>query len=271
MKSSTCNKPREIFSIFFIGLLFTLLTWLEVKLIATSESLPFIHSIFFFGLVNFNIVLFLLMLFLIFRNVVKVFVERRGKVIGSSLKAKLVAAFVAFSTVPTLLMFVISVFYINSSFEKWFSIKVSNVLKSSLEVTNAYYFDSKTRNYHFANLIADDLELAPSSQARVEKIAQLQKTYALDSVEYYPSVLGQRLQANADRVSLNHIPRVSVELLEKGLIEKNEASTIHQFGRGNLVRVIVPIEREAGGAVVVSSFVPLSLVSKMDDISSAYS
>ncbi|HWU42178.1 MAG TPA: hypothetical protein VN132_02030, partial [Bdellovibrio sp.] len=113
--------------------MFVLLTWFEIRLFATSQQLPFVHSIFFFGLVNFNIVLLLLLLFMIFRNVVKVFVERQGKMFGSSLKAKLIAAFVAFSFVPTVLMFIISVFYINSSFDKWFSAKMAGVLKSSIE------------------------------------------------------------------------------------------------------------------------------------------
>ena len=144
------KRRREVVTIALLALLVFFLTWFEIRILSTSKQLPFVHSIFFFGLVNFNIILLLLLIFLIFRNVVKVFVERRGKIFGSSLKAKLIAAFVAFSTIPTLLMFVISVFYINSSFDKWFSVKMVGVLKSSLEVTNAYYVDAKNKNYHFS-------------------------------------------------------------------------------------------------------------------------
>src|SRR6185437_11037360 len=100
-------------AVLFLALVFFILTGIEFRLLGISQKLPFVHSIFFFGLVNFNIIILLLMFFLIFRNVVKVFVERRGKVIGSSLKAKLIAAFVAFTSIPTILMFIISVFYIN--------------------------------------------------------------------------------------------------------------------------------------------------------------
>ncbi|MBL7672338.1 MAG: PAS domain-containing protein [Bdellovibrionaceae bacterium] len=264
------KRKREIFFIFLLSFTFVFLTWFEVRLFSTSQQLPFVHSIFFFGLVNFNIIILLLLLFLIFRNVVKVFVERRSGLFGSSLKAKLVAAFVAFSFVPTVLMFVISVFYINSSFDRWFSIKMVGILKSSIEVQNAYYFNAKKRNYHFAHQVASQVR-GLGRQALQKKIKLMRDQYALDAVEYYPSMFGERQSSVANEDAIFHVPPVSLEFLQKGIKSQIEASTIHQFGDGNLVRVIVPVQEGVeGGAIVVSSFVPLSLVSRMNDVSSAY-
>ncbi|MFM6929710.1 MAG: sensor histidine kinase [Bdellovibrio sp.] len=265
------KRRREIFLILVVSLLFVLLTWFEIRLFATSQQLPFVHSIFFFGLVNFNIVLLLLLLFMIFRNVVKVFVERQGRVFGSSLKGKLIAAFVTFSFVPTVLMFIISVFYINSSFDKWFSAKMAGVLKSSIEVTNAYYFNAKKKNYHFAHQIAESVRPLHNSKDIKNKIEGLRKEFSLDAVEYYPSLFGKRVVVSAEDDTVPTVPAVSLEFLQKGIKVQAEASIIHQFGDGNLVRVIVPIKEGSDrGAIVVSSFLPLSLVSKMDDISTAY-
>ncbi|MEZ0390603.1 MAG: ATP-binding protein [Pseudobdellovibrionaceae bacterium] len=265
------KRRRELVIVFVVALLFLLLTWFEVRLFSISQQLPFVHSIFFFGLVNFNIILLLLLLFLIFRNVVKVFVERKGKVFGSSLKAKLIAAFVTFSTVPTLLIFLTSVFYINSSFEKWFSVKMAGVLKSSLEVTNAYYFNAKKRNYHFAHQVAQEVRNFKNPNQVKAKLKVLRHIYALDALEYYPSLFGKRQVYLSDDETIPLIPPVSLEFLQKGIRSQVDSSTIHQFGEGNLVRVIVPLKEGAErGAIVVSSFVPLSLISKMNDISSAY-
>lgn len=265
------KRRREIIIILLVSFLFVLLTWFEIRLFATSQQLPFVHSIFFFGLVNFNIILLLLLLFMIFRNVVKVFVERQGKLFGSSLKAKLIAAFVTFSFVPTVLMFIISVFYINSSFDKWFSAKMAGVLKSSIEVTNAYYFNAKKKNYHFAHQIADAVRPLHNSTEVKNKIESLRKEFSLDAVEYYPSIFGKRIVVSAEDDTVPTVPAVSLEFLQKGIKVQAEASIIHQFGDGNLVRVIVPVKEGLDkGAVVVSSFLPLSLVSKMDDISTAY-
>lgn len=66
------------------------------------------------------------------------------------------------------------------------------------------------------------------------------------------------------------IPRVALDFLQKGISRKGESSTIHQFGDGNLIRVIVPAEGHRAGAIVVSSFVPLSLISRVDEIAAAY-
>jgi PAS domain S-box len=265
------KRRREIFLIFLVSFLFVLLTWFEIRLFATSQQLPFVHSIFFFGLVNFNIILLLLLLFMIFRNVVKVFVERKSRLFGSSLKAKLIAAFVSFSVIPTLLMFVISVFYINSSFDKWFSAKMAGVLKSSIEVTNAYYFNAKKRNYHFAHQVADGIKNASGPNEIKRKMVYLQKEFSLDAVEYYPSLFGRRILVAAEDETVPLVPAVSLEFLQKGIKLQAESSLIHQFGDGNLVRVIVPVQEGADkGAIVVSSFLPLSLISKMNDISTAY-
>nr|BFD63985.1 ATP-binding protein [Bdellovibrio sp. HM001] len=265
------KRRREIILVLVVSFLFGLLTWFEIRLFATSQQLPFVHSIFFFGLVNFNIILLLLLLFMIFRNVVKVFVERQGKVFGSSLKAKLIAAFVAFSFIPTVLMFIISVFYINSSFDKWFSAKMAGVLKSSIEVTNAYYFNAKKKNYHFAHQISDAIRPLKSQKEIQKKVEQLRKDFSLDAVEYYPSLFGKRVVVSAEDDNVPTVPAVSLEFLQKGIKLQAEASIIHQFGDGNLVRVIVPVQEGAEkGAVVVSSFLPLSLISKMNDISTAY-
>lgn len=261
------KRKREIALSLLLGLLFIALTWVELNLTQISQKLPFVHSVFFFGLVNFNICLLLFLLFLIFRNVVKVFVERRGRLIGSSLKAKLVASFVAFSVIPTCLMLLISLFYINSSFDKWFSVKMAGVLKDSLEVTNAYYLNAKKRNYHFAHLISQKMEGLKPAEIR-QLISSLQSQYSLDVVEYYPTVLDPRIISASQDNGLGEVPKPAIEFLQKAFVQRIDASTIHHFGEGNLIRVVTPVSQR--GVLVVSSFVPLSLINKMDEIASAY-
>lgn len=269
------KRKKEILIAISLGVLFLLLTFIEVRLTYLSRELPFMHSIFFFGLVNFNIVLLLFLAFLVFRNVVKTFVENSGKIIGSSLKSKLVAAFVTFSFVPTVLMFFISVFYINSSFDKWFSIKTSAVLRDSLEITNSYYLTSKQKNYHFANQIIKEIQ--NKSQNTINKeISNYGKLYSLDVVEFYPGLFGDRSTYISDNKTIPDIPKVSLEFLEKGIKRGTDASTLHHFQEGSLIRVIAPINYYTAtgetlrGALVISTFVPISLISKMDEIAAAY-
>ncbi|MES2768936.1 MAG: ATP-binding protein [Bdellovibrionota bacterium] len=268
------KRKKEILIAICLAVLFLILTFVEVRLAYLSRELPFMHSIFFFGLVNFNIVLLLFLAFLVFRNVVKTFVERSGKIIGSSLKSKLIAAFVTFSFVPTVLMFFISVFYINSSFDKWFSIKTSAVLRDSLEITNSYYLTSKQKNYHFANQIIKGIE--GKSEGEIKKqLDNYRSLYSLDVVEFYPGLFGERVSSISDNKTIPEIPKVSLEFLEKGIKKGTDSSTMHHFQEGSLIRVIAPLNYYANGqlnkgALVISTFVPISLISKMDEIASAY-
>lgn len=264
------KRRREWVTIFSVALIFLILTTLELKLFGMSRQLPFAHSIFFLGLVNFNIIIFLFLFYLIFRNVVKIFSERKSGIGGGTLKGKLIAAFVTFSFIPTALMFSVSVFYINNSFDKWFSEKMAGVLKSSLEVTNAYYLSAKRKNYSFAEKVAEELSKTPTDSWGV-KLAELRSLYSLDALELYPSVFGNRLAVVSPDEAIPEVPPLSMEILNRGLADKAEASTIHQFDEGNLVRVIVPVKDSVQqAAVVVSTFIPLSLISKMDDIAAAY-
>lgn len=264
------KRRRELAFVLSLAVLFLVLTAIEIKLFDISRSLPFVTSIFFFGLVNFNIILFLLLFFLIFRNVVKTFAERPGSWAGSSLKSKLVAAFVTFSFIPTALMFCVSVFYINNSFDKWFSEKIAGVLKSSLEVTNAYYLSAKRKNYDYAAQVAQELSKTPPDKLNTT-LDNLRRRYSLDALEYYQSLFGPRVLSISQEEAIPSIPPLSLELLQRGIRERAEASTIHRFEEGNLVRVIVPAgDDKHRGAVVVSTFIPVSLISNMDDVASAY-
>jgi two-component system, NtrC family, nitrogen regulation sensor histidine kinase NtrY len=263
------RRRRELITIGGVSALFLVLTWILFKMFGISEQLPFQHSIFFFGLVNFNIILFLLLAFLIFRNVVKQFAEREGGPIGSSLKSKLIAAFVGFSFVPTALMFIVSVFYINNSFDRWFNEKISGILKSSIEVTTAHYLTAKKSNYHFADEISKDLAREDLNRAQLqEKLDSLRDKFNVDALEYYPGLLQDRIISYNKSDGVPEPPAVSLEFREKGITDRNNSSVIHHFAEGDLVRVIVPVGKNRG-ALVASSYIPMSLVSKMDDIASA--
>src|ERR1700677_3921209 len=185
------KRRRERLAIILLSISFCFLTYVEIHLSQLSQKLPFVNSIFFFGLVNFNVALLLFLAFLLFRNVVKIFSERRGGLLGSRLKTKLVMAFVSFAFVPTALLFMVSVFYINSSFDKWFSLKIGSVLQDSLEVTNAYYSTTKKKNYHFAHSIAEKISHVPM-KSRMGVLSKLRSEFSLDSVEYYPSLFSKR-------------------------------------------------------------------------------
>ena len=65
-----------------------------------APQIPFASNLIVFALFNLNLIVFLLLLVLLFRNLVKLFFEHRHKVIGARFKAKLVLTFVALALIP---------------------------------------------------------------------------------------------------------------------------------------------------------------------------
>lgn len=271
------KRKRERIAIFSLLFLFLALMVLEFRISRVSSTLPFVNSIFFFGLVNLNIIILIILLWLVLRNVGKLFIERRRNVLGSRLKTKLVVSFLSFSIIPTLLLFAISALYINTTFDKWFSIKIQNTLETALEITRIYYRGADQTASHFAQHIAKGTATRLSSgRLNPEKLQTYlesqRELLALDVVEFYAGPLEERVMAvRAAEEWEVPAPRVSLDLLD-GAFAGNPGSVIHHAGNGDWVRALVPVRLPHSesilGIVVVSRYVPVTLVNKVDEISS---
>jgi len=124
------RRKREGIVIVLAILLAFMLTSLLVYLIGNQGNIQFIpQNWLVLVLVNINAILLLLLIFLVVRNIVKLFFERKKGVLGSKLRTKLVIAFVGLSLVPTLLLFWVSIGFITNTIENWFSFKVESSLE----------------------------------------------------------------------------------------------------------------------------------------------
>ncbi|MFQ5329892.1 MAG: PAS domain-containing sensor histidine kinase, partial [Thermodesulfobacteriota bacterium] len=114
MKSSQISRDelkrrkRERYLVVIIGIAIVLFTFLETYISSTDSPLPIATNIFVYGLINLNIILLVLLIFLILRNFVKLYFETRSRVIGSRLRTKLIVAFISLSIIPTLLLFFVA-------------------------------------------------------------------------------------------------------------------------------------------------------------------
>ena len=109
-----------------------------------APQIPFASNLIVFALFNLNLIVFLLLLVLLFRNLVKLSFERRQKIIGSSFKAKLVLTFLALALVPGILIFLIASNFITTSIEGWFKPQVEKPLDQAMEVAQTYYQSLET-------------------------------------------------------------------------------------------------------------------------------
>lgn len=266
------KRRRERIWIGVLTLLFIFLTAFEFRLIRSSGSMPLVNSVFFFGILNLNLIILIALVWLVFRNVGKLVLERRGRILGSKLKSKLVVAFLSFALVPTIVLFIISSLYINSSFDKWFSVKVQNTLEGSIEITRTFYRNSEANSVHFAEHLARQAVAAKDLQTMLDTQRSL---LSLNAIEFYPSLFSRRLvsQAEASASIPRFFPRLALDLLERGFAGERVTILQHLNG-GDLLRVLMPIQRPGElhpmGVIVVDTFIPVSLVSKVDEISNVF-
>jgi two-component system nitrogen regulation sensor histidine kinase NtrY len=262
------KRRRERLAILILGVAFVVLTAIEIRLNRTSNALPLVNSIFFFGLLNINLIILMALVWLMSRNIGKLFLERRRQVLGARLKSKLVAAFLAFSLVPTAILFVISALYINSSFDKWFSIKVQNTLQASLEISKVFFRNSEELSFRFGEHVVSGLSPRQGAIQIRDYLESQRSLLALDALEFYSEPLGERIIVrHPSREGLpKFLPVLPVDVLSRSF-KGERLSLVQHLGSGDLVRCLIPLKAQAG-VLVVDSFIPVSLVNKVDEISS---
>ena len=88
------RRKRERIIIVITSVVVIAITFWETKILRTEIPFSTTQRVILFALININIILLLLLIFLVVRNLSKLFLERKRKVLGSKIRTKLVLGFV---------------------------------------------------------------------------------------------------------------------------------------------------------------------------------
>ena len=149
---------RSIFGVLAGALLFFTLAY---YFILRSQELPpnlVTNGLLLFVLRYINVVLVLAVLFVLLRNLLKLFVERQRRTLGSKFKTKLVATYIALSLLPVLLLFAYANELIQGSVENLFRTPVVAVLDHGNKVSQALTERIQTDNQRAADLLVKKIE-----------------------------------------------------------------------------------------------------------------
>jgi two-component system nitrogen regulation sensor histidine kinase NtrY len=273
------KRVREASIIVMAILLIVLLTGIEIRLTQLSSNAPLSSNVVIFGMINVIILLVVLLVYLISRNAVKLLIESRSNPLAKRLRTKLVISFVGLSLVPTMLLFFASASFITNSVQNWFNVQVETSLNESLEVAQTYYKTSASNALLFARRLSEVIQrerlLNDESLPRLKAfVREKQKEYNLGIVEVFSSQREELVRATNPDVPRAENTSPNSEDIKQALAGK-ELTKVNSAGRADLIRGIVPIystynDRDVVGVVVVNYYVPHSLVSKMQEISSSY-
>ncbi|AMK10004.1 MAG: PAS domain-containing sensor histidine kinase [Pseudodesulfovibrio sp.] len=142
ISSTTRRDERRHRREYILALVFVVLiaglTWAELKYLSGDYYL-------ILNLLILNVVFLVAMLFYVARNAVRLILERRRRVLGSKLRTRLVLAFISLSLIPTALIYLVSVKFVQTSVDYWFKGQVEESMEQALELGRAFYGSAQDR------------------------------------------------------------------------------------------------------------------------------
>jgi len=246
-----------------------------------APDLPIASNITIFALLNLNLIVLLLLVVLLFRNLVKLWFERRQNVIGAKFKTKLVLAFLSLSLAPAILIFLIASNFINKSIEGWFKPQVERPLDQALGVAQTYYNNLERTALRHAQRIGrvidrEGLLGEGRRKALATYLVEQQEQLGISAITVF-NARGQEFAHVKDPV-LGDVPTrdVNESQLKHGLAGQ-EVTTVRELQSGDLIEAFMPIWSPQGdapprvvGVVVVATHVAERLEARVRGISQAF-
>ncbi|MCK4765431.1 MAG: HAMP domain-containing protein [Candidatus Aminicenantes bacterium] len=116
------------------------------------------HSTMFAVLWAIIILFSLTFLYILGRNIIKLYYGKSKGYAGGRFKKRLVISFIAISIIPTLSLFVFATNLINDGIDKWFAPDIESIMNKFEDLNRSYYEKAKDDLEHFSKLIAEDIK-----------------------------------------------------------------------------------------------------------------
>lgn len=277
------KRKRTRWIIFGILLLLIVLTSVEVYIQQSHVSTPIASNIAVLLLVNINIILLSVLVLIVGKNLVKLYLDRKWKIIGARFRTKLVLSFAVLTFVPSFLLFLVASGLLTNSINNWFNQQIETSLKGSLDVAEGYYAGSGKNILLYANML-NELFLEKNMVSK-ENLQYLKNTvlkkrvdYKVDGILVFDSNLNIVAESIETPLKEKILNDKLTPLLQKAL-SGEDVSEIILIDNKNLVVGVSPIKsskqsaissQNIAGITVVSWFISKDMVNKIGNIVNAF-
>lgn len=193
-----------------------------------------------FMFMNASVVVLMVLAFLVVKNVVKLILDRRRRILGAQLRTRLVVAFVLLSLVPTVLLFAVSRGIVWSVMREWFSPQVAASVDGALAVAK-YHYDAVERSMRRQTRF-----LAQQVYSESVSRSQRQRGGRIEGVKDF-SFLRPMFEQKLREYGFNEIAVLSAR--GEVLLRVNTTSTASKELEGRYEQQVV--EQSAKGALIV--------------------
>lgn len=202
---------------------------------AKHGSIPFPTKLALLLLLNLTFIALFVLMFFVAKSLVKLYLERKHKVLGYKFKTKLVTILVVLTLIPSTSLFIVSGGLITNYIDRWFSPQIRQPLESSIEIAKAVYDSERQKTLNYATNFHEGIP------------------------EHY---------------SVRHLTEVPEDASEtiKAAFEGKEGTEVISGKRGDIVRAVVPELRKDHriGVIVVESSIPVKITRNVENIKDAY-
>jgi two-component system nitrogen regulation sensor histidine kinase NtrY len=273
------RRRRELIAVGVASLLLGIFALAQITLPPLTKHTSLLSNLAVILLFDLSFLLLGLLLFLVGRNIAKVFFERRRGLIGSKLQARLVIGFIAVALLPSGFLLYVSESFLRADIDSWFNPEYKKVLDDSLDIAKSYYLDSANDGLHFARVLAENIAsnnlLVPERRAELQKFVEhKQQEYRLGTIEVFSPDRKLLVLALSPQIPTGIGASPHSALLIRTLAG-HATSRTDSFGRSDVIRGTAPIfvspeSDKVLGAVVVDYFVPRSLAKRAAKVSESF-
>jgi two-component system nitrogen regulation sensor histidine kinase NtrY len=217
------------------------------------------------------LLLFLILLFVLGRNLVKLYMERKRNVPGAHFKTKLVLFFIALTLIPTLLLFFFASDLISRNIEQWFKTPIDRILEDTRSLSESIYQNSDDVTLHYAEQLNNSIRARNLVDVRnrgpmMDFVKEKLKEYKVDEIGVYldEEELFAYMNPDLPLKYYRDLPTNFVKMAHLG----EKIRTIDDMGTGEMIRrgVSYNIPETGNLLVVVSKFLPQSYAEKINNI-----
>lgn len=255
-----------------------LLAFSLTRLPKLSDTYNLAGNAVFVLLINLNIVLLILLVFLVARNLIKLFYDRRRKLLGAHLRFRLVSAFVAIALFPAILLFLVGTAVMSRSLESVFTNQVEKALEGSLAVVSTFYDllggEALSQAQTLATEIVQQELLAPDRRQALQALIEARREMLH---------LGRVMVLSSERTILANATIAELQARERSGLDSETVDRVFRRERIREVQsathaqaevvlggVPILVQDAVSGAVIVEYFVPRSIAQQSSQVVNAF-
>jgi two-component system nitrogen regulation sensor histidine kinase NtrY len=201
------------------------------------KSVPLLTKIILLLPLNITIIALLTLMFYVAKSLIKLYFERKHKILGYKFKTKLVVTLVILTLIPATLLFFISSGFITNYIDRWFVPEIRQPLERSIEIAKSVYLTEREQTLNYARGLATG---SPTrSNYRVHHLLRLPE----DPSETVKAAFGGK-----------------------------EGTEIFSRGNVDIIRAVVPAFQGSlqKGVLVVEYQIPATITRDVEQIQDAY-